>query len=369
MSISGKNLSLSPEADLDELIQDTSLLIASVYDMFGRPQRSPRPAQTILGRRSHNNSDNSGQFGSSSNTSNSSTPKSPKTPRLGNSNRAVPSTPSSREIDQEINRIDRFCEMLEHNLRSSSGEQNQMVRGPLGLASPTSPRNRAGRRSLESAAANAARSPTVEEVIDLCDSMSMPAPLARRALNLSDDVIIVTPTDDEIVDLCTPNHRRNTARTRNINSNRRSINFNGSTNNCRSGNESRPRMRASSRSLSSSNSSAHCSNEGRSSRCSISTTTSTTNINPSATAATKVASKKKSPGANCDDADDGANGDGRVPFMCAVCMESCVSNQPTSTKCGHVFCANCIRQAVRLTRKCPMCNTKLTANMLFRIYV
>lgn len=58
-----------------------------------------------------------------------------------------------------------------------------------------------------------------------------------------------------------------------------------------------------------------------------------------------------------------------TPFMCPVCMESCLKRKPTSTKCGHVFCEHCIKQSIRLTHKCPMCKTKLSCNQLIRIYV
>lgn len=57
------------------------------------------------------------------------------------------------------------------------------------------------------------------------------------------------------------------------------------------------------------------------------------------------------------------------PFMCPVCMDSCLQRQPTSTKCGHVFCEVCIKRAIRLTHKCPMCNTKISNTQIFRIYL
>ncbi|KAL9899359.1 uncharacterized protein ACN427_007067 isoform 1-T1 [Glossina fuscipes fuscipes] len=59
----------------------------------------------------------------------------------------------------------------------------------------------------------------------------------------------------------------------------------------------------------------------------------------------------------------------RTPFMCPVCMESTVQRQPTSTRCGHVFCQSCIRQAIEFSRKCPLCKAKVLPNHLLRIYL
>ncbi|XP_014095089.2 uncharacterized protein [Bactrocera oleae] len=379
MSNLGKRLETLPDSgDLDELIEDTSLLIASVYNMLDQTQCTPQRTAPSLGRRSHNNSSSSGQHDGTS--SNSSSPKSPKTPRLNLSGRPILSTPSSREIDREVNRIDRFCEMLEHNLRTVASEQEQHGSRRLELMSSTTPRNVIERP--QPVRRNRIRASTPEEVIDLSDSMNMPQPTRLiYPLDVNDDVIIVTPSVEEVVDLCTPNFRLNNERSRNSNSYRRTIN--NIENNSRNGNATRQRLtasrrlgsasghRASSRrSLSSTSSAARIQNEGSStgssSGSSISTTTSTTNI--------EMSNKDKinawSPGAQAENTETGVGSEnGRVPFMCAVCMDSCVNNQPTSTKCGHVFCAKCIREALRLTRKCPMCNTKITPSMLFRIYI
>ncbi|XP_049304695.1 uncharacterized protein LOC105230448 isoform X1 [Bactrocera dorsalis] len=359
MSYLGKGSNVLPNSsDLNELIEDTSLLIASVYTMLDRTQRTPQGTASSLGRRSHNNSDSSGQLERPN--SNSSSPKSPKTPRLNLPARTTLSTPSSREIEREVSRIDQFCEMLERNLRTVASEQEQLIGRRLESTSST-PRNAIERP--QSVRTNRVRAPTPEEVIDLSDSMNMPVPIPRP-YPFNDDVIVVTP-DDEVVDLCTPNFRRNNGRSRN----RRTTN--NSENNSRNDNATRSRLTASRRLTSASGHRASSrrsltSNEGSSSVSSTSATTSTTNIG--------TASKDKvndwSPGAQAANCDAGVVSEsGRVPFMCAVCMESCVNNQPTSTKCGHVFCANCIRQALRLTRKCPMCNTKLSPSMLFRIYI
>ncbi|XP_067617616.1 probable serine/threonine-protein kinase nek3 [Eurosta solidaginis] len=385
--------SLHEDNDLDALIADTSSLIASVYSILEQPRRSATTTTTpLLGRRSLNNSSESGQ-----NRSNSSSPKSPKTPRLGLPSRIPLSTPSSREIDREINRIDRFCEMLEHNLRSVSDGQQTGHR--LGSGSPPSTGSAvrspmstmsAGRNSAHQTMNNQHRSPTPEEVIDLCDSMYIPTQIRRPYSfnsSSSDDVVIVAPTDDDVVDLCTPPFQRNNV-PRARNTYRRMLNTLGfGTNNHTNATTAAARQRlvpsrrtlASFSSHSSSEPTQSSSTDARSSCSSVSTATSTTNVAVGSTTPSvgqynlqKPSQTNNAPGAhfeNMNNSGTTTNSSGRVPFMCAVCMESCVNNQPTSTKCGHVYCSNCIRQAIRLTRKCPMCNTKVTANQLFRIYI
>mmetsp|Transcript_40993 Transcript_40993/g.103087 ORF Transcript_40993/g.103087 Transcript_40993/m.103087 type:complete len:180 (+) Transcript_40993:141-680(+) len=54
-------------------------------------------------------------------------------------------------------------------------------------------------------------------------------------------------------------------------------------------------------------------------------------------------------------------------YKCPVCLETCRSM--TSTTCGHVFCEECIRMAIRTQKKCPTCRKNLTARQLHRIYL
>lgn len=365
MSNLGKRLDKLPDSgELDELIEDTSLLIASVYNMLDHTHCTPQQTTQSLDRRAHNNSGSRGQHGGASFNSNS--PKSPKTPRLSLTARTTLSTPSSREIDREVNRIDQFCEMLEHNLRTAALEQEQLFGRPPGSMSPTTPPQERNRMPTL----------TPDEVIDLSDSMSMPPPTRRSyPLDVSDDVIIVTPSDEEVVDLCTPNFRRNRARARN----RRHANaienrardaetrrqYLAAVGPLSSTSRNRPSFRHS-LSSTSSFSLAQLQNEDSSSGSTISITTSTTNIGTTKKEEMNVWSAS----GQVEDSDAGVTSEsGRVPFMCAICMDSCVNNQPTSTKCGHVFCGNCIHEAVRLTRKCPMCKAKISPTMLFRIYI
>uniref|UniRef100_A0A1B0BKB2 RING-type domain-containing protein n=1 Tax=Glossina palpalis gambiensis TaxID=67801 RepID=A0A1B0BKB2_9MUSC len=55
-------------------------------------------------------------------------------------------------------------------------------------------------------------------------------------------------------------------------------------------------------------------------------------------------------------------------FACRICLESTV-NQPTSTRCGHVYCQSCIRQAVIFNGLCPICNAPVALRELRRMYL
>ena len=46
-----------------------------------------------------------------------------------------------------------------------------------------------------------------------------------------------------------------------------------------------------------------------------------------------------------------------------------VSRQPVVTKCGHFYCDACIKDAVRNTKMCPTCRTKLTAKGFRPVYL
>ncbi|XP_013097547.2 uncharacterized protein LOC106080652 isoform X1 [Stomoxys calcitrans] len=58
-----------------------------------------------------------------------------------------------------------------------------------------------------------------------------------------------------------------------------------------------------------------------------------------------------------------------APYVCPVCLECCFKRRPTATKCGHIYCEECIRQAIRLTHKCPMCKAKINCSQLTRLYI
>lgn len=56
-------------------------------------------------------------------------------------------------------------------------------------------------------------------------------------------------------------------------------------------------------------------------------------------------------------------------LTCPICLESCIKQQPTSTRCGHIFCEKCIKHFIQVDSKCPICKMKINNSDLFRIYV
>lgn len=53
-------------------------------------------------------------------------------------------------------------------------------------------------------------------------------------------------------------------------------------------------------------------------------------------------------------------------LKCSICLD--VIEDMTSTKCGHVYCAKCIRLAIRVTGKCPLCQRKLQPHDIHGLY-
>lgn len=57
-------------------------------------------------------------------------------------------------------------------------------------------------------------------------------------------------------------------------------------------------------------------------------------------------------------------------WSCPICLEAKTAvNEIMSTTCGHVFCGNCIRSAVKIHKKCPTCRKKLTAKQFHKIFL
>ncbi|WCJ33166.1 E3 ubiquitin-protein ligase BRE1-like 1 [Euphorbia peplus] len=55
-------------------------------------------------------------------------------------------------------------------------------------------------------------------------------------------------------------------------------------------------------------------------------------------------------------------------FSCPVCMGPLT--EPTSTKCGHIFCKECLLKSLKsLHNKCPTCRQKVGKRAIFRVYL
>ncbi|DAZ95853.1 TPA: hypothetical protein N0F65_009127 [Lagenidium giganteum] len=53
-------------------------------------------------------------------------------------------------------------------------------------------------------------------------------------------------------------------------------------------------------------------------------------------------------------------------LKCSICLD--VMEDMTSTICGHVYCCKCIRLAIRVTGKCPLCQRKLLPKDIHGLY-
>ncbi|XAR48880.1 hypothetical protein NMG60_11031851 [Bertholletia excelsa] len=54
-------------------------------------------------------------------------------------------------------------------------------------------------------------------------------------------------------------------------------------------------------------------------------------------------------------------------FCCPVCMGQ--FREETSTKCGHIFCRECIYSVIAAQGKCPTCKQKIKVMDTFRVYL
>ncbi|CAG7868869.1 unnamed protein product [Brassica rapa] len=54
-------------------------------------------------------------------------------------------------------------------------------------------------------------------------------------------------------------------------------------------------------------------------------------------------------------------------FNCPICM--CPLTEEMSTKCGHIFCKSCIKEAISRQAKCPTCRKDVTAEDLIRVFL
>lgn len=53
---------------------------------------------------------------------------------------------------------------------------------------------------------------------------------------------------------------------------------------------------------------------------------------------------------------------------CSLCLLSIIDRDPTSTKCGHMFCGECIALSHPQRQTCPLCNSAVCLDDLRRIY-
>ncbi|KAM9376181.1 E3 ubiquitin-protein ligase RNF4 [Pholidichthys leucotaenia] len=59
---------------------------------------------------------------------------------------------------------------------------------------------------------------------------------------------------------------------------------------------------------------------------------------------------------------------------CPICMDRYVEiirsgRLAVSTRCGHVFCSQCLRDALKVSRTCPNCRARLTSKQYHPLYI
>ncbi|KAK7864377.1 hypothetical protein R5R35_010975 [Gryllus longicercus] len=60
----------------------------------------------------------------------------------------------------------------------------------------------------------------------------------------------------------------------------------------------------------------------------------------------------------------------KVQPTCPICfIELMTAESIMATKCGHVFCKNCILNSVKVKSNCPLCRKKVLKNQLLVIYL
>ncbi|XP_050348911.1 uncharacterized protein LOC126772524 [Nymphalis io] len=50
---------------------------------------------------------------------------------------------------------------------------------------------------------------------------------------------------------------------------------------------------------------------------------------------------------------------------CPICMEELGKAPVSSTKCGHIFCSNCLEQSLKFEKRCPTCRKSLKGKLAY----
>ncbi|KAH8342640.1 hypothetical protein KR067_005993 [Drosophila pandora] len=56
-------------------------------------------------------------------------------------------------------------------------------------------------------------------------------------------------------------------------------------------------------------------------------------------------------------------------YKCPVCLGCARGHEPVATKCGHIFCRDCLELSLQKAKRCPICFTRLTRRQYMRIYI
>ncbi|KAI8909211.1 hypothetical protein EDD86DRAFT_207216 [Gorgonomyces haynaldii] len=57
-------------------------------------------------------------------------------------------------------------------------------------------------------------------------------------------------------------------------------------------------------------------------------------------------------------------------FGCKICLEKALETTIlVATKCGHVYCKECLEQSMKISKKCPTCQKPIGRGGYFRLYL
>lgn len=59
----------------------------------------------------------------------------------------------------------------------------------------------------------------------------------------------------------------------------------------------------------------------------------------------------------------------QVELRCAICLENIFHQRVSSTRCGHLYCTECIEKAIETRNHCPLCNAEIKLCQLQRIHL
>jgi len=77
--------------------------------------------------------------------------------------------------------------------------------------------------------------------------------------------------------------------------------------------------------------------------------------------------KEKDTSTSSSNTNEKENNDGKVSLECPICLGQ--MKNITATTCGHIFCKDCIRTAIQVTKCCPLCKKKLTIRSIHPLYL
>lgn len=59
----------------------------------------------------------------------------------------------------------------------------------------------------------------------------------------------------------------------------------------------------------------------------------------------------------------------RYELECMICLNRFEGQNVSFTPCGHMFCSDCLKDAIKIRKKCPVCNKNLRATQVKRAHL